>query len=745
MNEEEHIKDKELTEKSLLLPSPRPHSKDRLHGSPPQSRRASVASLSHRDHMTTAESWAKRDKDVPWIWYNDLYFVGPLVLFLSLLAGILFYKFYNGWTIGSATFCATATLIGSIYGVPDQPDDVGAAFTIAYYVFGISMFTAIIGAIIGSMITRAPLISAEARRKIAKMEQPEDTDGDGEIGYYDHFFFLQSQFLHFIGWEEYAFNYIVTAGAFAWACLGVLYAMFYEGWEFNHSVYFAMNAISMAALSNPPCEDGESDHCDVGTFRGLVLSVYLLCGVPLFTLAMAQLASLAINRVVRENEYKIINQPLTQDEYNYAANLYGNDEVLSLGEFTVLELLRLQRVSMEDLDQIKNLFCAIDEAETGIVDKPMLARRNLIRSPGSFGMSGSSAASLEGSGAGAGIGGPGGAGGGGGGGGCGVAGGGGGAGSSVTAVDGTDFEEHPRGRGRARTRSRSCSSAGMGGGPPMVSSQSRSHPEERSWRRDRSESRSRTYGATAGGDELESVNSGGRHSRTSSVPEVPASIKRMTFGEYNELVVPLAFTTLIENYEEEFDETREEEEEEENEDAEFNNRSTFYGDTAEDTDEENGRSNSGMRGYRSNVNTPMGNEFSAMYGSNSSSSRIGSGGSSVRGLDHHQQSHDIEPILEEECEHERECSPEKGLGVGVGVGSPDHRGDDSEEIEARRVRSLGGSGSKNSSPSNERRKARKRRSGTRSSRSSDVGATEEGYASGNRTDAQAHADVENGL
>lgn len=83
-------------------------------------------------------------------------------------------------------------------------------------------------------------------------------------------------------------------------------------------------------------------------------------------------------RAVRDHELKIIHQPLTQDEYNYAANLYGNDEVLSLGEFTVLELLRLQRVSKEDLEHIKILFCAIDEAETGIVDQPMLAKNNLI-------------------------------------------------------------------------------------------------------------------------------------------------------------------------------------------------------------------------------------------------------------------------------------------------------------------------------------------------------------------------------
>lgn len=38
----------------------------------------------------------------------------------------------------------------------------------------------------------------------------------------------------------------------------------------------------------------------------------------------------------------------------------------------MLELLRLQRVSMEDLEQIKNLFCAIDEAETGTDKCPLI-------------------------------------------------------------------------------------------------------------------------------------------------------------------------------------------------------------------------------------------------------------------------------------------------------------------------------------------------------------------------------------
>ncbi len=571
----------EPTEQTPLYQSPQ---HDYTNESPLHSRKCSVASMSRvsKTHQVTSEElWMRREKDMPWIWYNDLYFIGPLVLVLSLLVGIFFYIIYNGWTVGSATFCATATLIGAIYGVPNQPDNVGAAFTIGYYIYGISLFTAIIGAIIGSMITRAPLISAQARRRIAQLEQPEDTDGDGEIGFYDYCFFLRERFLHWINWEFHSTNYLVTAAAITWVILGILYGMYIEEWTFEHSVYFAMNAVSMAALADPPCEDGESDNCDIGFYRGLTWSIYLLVGVPLFTLMLAQLASLVINKAVRENEYKIINQPLTQEEYNYAANLYGNDEVLSLGEFTVLELLRLQRVSMEDLEHIKNLFCAIDEASTGVVDKPMLEKRNLYygttdengRDIGPRGGSSSAGRGRDR--------------------------------ASSTTSNRSNRSIRTRDRDRDRDRESSRSRSGtltrhvtsthapsimkFLEGEESVLKEGEDGAEEEEEDREgyrtgdfepddvnnnnddgdnNGEKERRGEGqndypelSLSGkwrahyleGASLASTGSRGsnRDSHRSSVaPEVPTGIKRMTMHEYNKMVVPLAFTTLIENYEE---------------------------------------------------------------------------------------------------------------------------------------------------------------------------------------------------
>ncbi|CAE7523605.1 unnamed protein product [Symbiodinium microadriaticum] len=91
-----------------------------------------------------------------------------------------------------------------------------------------------------------------------------------------------------------------------------------------------------------------------------------------------------IERTVRDHETQVISTPLTEKEYNYAANLYENDSVISLGEFTVLELLRLRRITTEDLEMIKAVFDQIDDAKTGNLDKPMLARKKMLRGYGSF-------------------------------------------------------------------------------------------------------------------------------------------------------------------------------------------------------------------------------------------------------------------------------------------------------------------------------------------------------------------------
>jgi hypothetical protein len=76
--------------------------------------------------------------------------------------------------------------------------------------------------------------------------------------------------------------------------------------------------------------------------RELLLTCYVLIGYPLFTILLGQFASLFIEHTVREHEKNILRCPLTEEEYRYAANLYGADEVtlhLLCLHFIILPLL----------------------------------------------------------------------------------------------------------------------------------------------------------------------------------------------------------------------------------------------------------------------------------------------------------------------------------------------------------------------------------------------------------------------
>jgi hypothetical protein len=81
------------------------------------------------------------------------------------------------------------------------------------------------------------------------------------------------------------------------------------------------------STSDPTCETSVSKSCDLGMFREISLTIYAIIGYPLFALLLSQFAALIVRKTIREQEIRILNSPLTEKEYDYAANLYGNDEV----------------------------------------------------------------------------------------------------------------------------------------------------------------------------------------------------------------------------------------------------------------------------------------------------------------------------------------------------------------------------------------------------------------------------------
>lgn len=315
-------------------------------------------------------------------WYENIYAMAFIVYALSLAVAVSFYSSVYGWPVTTSLLAATSTLFGPVYNIPIPDDDTlaGNTFTLLLFAWGQSIGLFCISTAVGALVAQAPEIAARERRKLQVI--PEDADGDGEIGLWDYWAYWKSNFLVRIGHEDHKLRYQIALCTIAWAGVGIAYGLYYEEWDFNTSLYFTLSTLTEMGLAVPSCFNAEGENvtsdCQYGDFRGVFLSIYIAVGVPLFAVCVAQFAGVVIQRAVRKHEIDILHTPLSEEEYQFAANFYGDDEVLNLGEFTILELLRLQRVSMEDLEQIKELFCVIDETATGAVDKPMLARRNLM-------------------------------------------------------------------------------------------------------------------------------------------------------------------------------------------------------------------------------------------------------------------------------------------------------------------------------------------------------------------------------
>jgi hypothetical protein len=325
--------------------------------------------------------------DDEFIWYESIFFFGAVALFISLSIGVTFYSYYNDWPWTTALLAASSALLGPIFDLPQQPHpDHGYAFTLMYFIYGQSLFVWTISEVVARLIKRAPQIEARERQKLFEMCELEDLDQDGYIGWTDYFKYQQKKISFHIGWEYQKHKIFVFVSLFCWVWLGIWFCMVYLDKSLPSALYFVLSTLSQMGLATPPCsgEDEDKTMCVYDSVTGVFLSVYIIIGVPLFAYAVGQVAGIMIERSVRADEKKILLTPLSKEEYDFACKLYGDDEDLSLAEFTILELLRLQRVNMEDLEDIRELFGAIDEETTGNVTKPMLAQRNLLRRYGSL-------------------------------------------------------------------------------------------------------------------------------------------------------------------------------------------------------------------------------------------------------------------------------------------------------------------------------------------------------------------------
>jgi hypothetical protein len=170
------------------------------------------------------------------------YYTFPILITLSLLIGIVYYKYENHWRLSTAVFIAVNTLIGILYEVPENRTHAADIFTLFYYIYGVFFLTAILGTLIGIVISRSPEITAEEMRRLLLI--PSDSNfKEGEN------LNEKSQNSRNLWWSVFKSSLPFMA-TILWLGIGGLYGVLVEGKTLGASLFFALSTMSAASYKS---------------------------------------------------------------------------------------------------------------------------------------------------------------------------------------------------------------------------------------------------------------------------------------------------------------------------------------------------------------------------------------------------------------------------------------------------------------------------------------------------------------
>eukprot|EP00466_Bigelowiella_natans_P001876 jgi/Bigna1/78814/fgenesh1_pg.57_\ len=144
----------------------------------------------------------------------------------------------------------------------------------------------------------------------------------------------------------------------------VMYGMLEEKFNFIRALYFSVTSLSTGGLQVA------SINPDEDTFTNWFMAFWIMTGVPVFGIAVGQLAGVLVEAYTRHRLYEKLNAEVQEEDFLYACQIdkaTGNEEV-RFGEYLEFTLLRAGLVPVTVLDEIKNRFKLMDVDNSGSIN-----------------------------------------------------------------------------------------------------------------------------------------------------------------------------------------------------------------------------------------------------------------------------------------------------------------------------------------------------------------------------------------
>lgn len=320
--------------------------------------------------------------------FDNIYIVTILLYGAWGLLGVIFYYYVDDWTWATSFFFAMQAGLSVGFCEPVEHSDQSRLFTVFYILLGSSVVAGSIGKFAAELLyTRVCLhrhiaiaqimfyscsltqVRISGKRKQRTIRDYLEADGDVPT-FLNKMDFLWYQLKLSVGWYTYRQRVILTLSLLVWIGVGVIYGMCMEEWSFVMSLYFTVSCLSTAGLQTPTCNGSNPETCSLTNERAVYLGFFMLIGVPLYAVTVGQFAGLAVVRAAEAKRRERMQQPIEAHDFHYASTLLSDKDstTLEMGEFIILELMRLDIVDRKQIKSITARFKELDIKRNNVLD-----------------------------------------------------------------------------------------------------------------------------------------------------------------------------------------------------------------------------------------------------------------------------------------------------------------------------------------------------------------------------------------
>jgi hypothetical protein len=160
-------------------------------------RKSSYQSL--QDQSLNGDGVLSRAPRLLWIRgaMTEIAILAPIIVVITISVSTIFYRCYDGWEFSTSLYFACQTIVGIMYGVPEE-DRKSQGYTLLLYFLGSTYIYAAIAAY-ANLIAERTVASA---KDIALMEHVEDLDNRGVILPRDWVVYACNKFCNALDWNH---------------------------------------------------------------------------------------------------------------------------------------------------------------------------------------------------------------------------------------------------------------------------------------------------------------------------------------------------------------------------------------------------------------------------------------------------------------------------------------------------------------------------------------------------------------